>query len=128
MMDGSLEEDGKTPADYDYNVEVTAEVVEDGPRQGRQRRRANWAAWVRWNPAKARQEDGHGAVGELPRSTADRSRRGRTVSSPRPASTRWRWRSAPATGPTSSRKPTGEVLAMDRIEEIHAAGCPTATW
>ena len=27
MMDGSLKEDGKTPADYDYNVAVTAEVV-----------------------------------------------------------------------------------------------------
>ena len=27
MMDGSLKEDGKTPADYDYNVKVTAEVV-----------------------------------------------------------------------------------------------------
>src|SRR5690554_2356076 len=28
MMDGSLKEDGKTPADYDYNVEVTRKVVE----------------------------------------------------------------------------------------------------
>ncbi|GAA3970415.1 class II fructose-bisphosphate aldolase [Allohahella marinimesophila] len=27
MMDGSLKEDGKTPADYDYNVEVTRQVV-----------------------------------------------------------------------------------------------------
>ena len=27
MMDGSLKEDGKTPADYAYNVKVTAEVV-----------------------------------------------------------------------------------------------------
>src|SRR5687768_10200948 len=27
MMDGSLKEDGKTPADFDYNVRVTAEVV-----------------------------------------------------------------------------------------------------
>ncbi|MCA9164408.1 MAG: class II fructose-bisphosphate aldolase, partial [Planctomycetales bacterium] len=27
MMDGSLKEDGKTPADFDYNVKVTAEVV-----------------------------------------------------------------------------------------------------
>src|SRR4029453_461444 len=27
MMDGSLQEDGKTPADYDYNVRVTREVV-----------------------------------------------------------------------------------------------------
>lgn len=28
MMDGSLEEDGKTPASYEYNVEVTRRVVE----------------------------------------------------------------------------------------------------
>src|SRR5690606_32993382 len=28
MMDGSLKEDGKTPAPYEYNVEVTRKVVE----------------------------------------------------------------------------------------------------
>ena len=28
MMDGSLEEDGKTPASFDYNVKVTRAVVE----------------------------------------------------------------------------------------------------
>src|SRR5687768_4092449 len=28
MMDGSLMDDGKTPADFDYNVRVTREVVE----------------------------------------------------------------------------------------------------
>src|SRR3989442_2062937 len=27
IMDGSLKEDGKTPADFEYNVRVTAEVV-----------------------------------------------------------------------------------------------------
>ena len=27
MMDGSLEEDGKTPASFDYNVKVTSDVV-----------------------------------------------------------------------------------------------------
>src|SRR5437016_3950356 len=27
MMDGSLKDDAKTPADYDYNVKVTADVV-----------------------------------------------------------------------------------------------------
>ena len=34
MMDGSLQEDGKTPADYDYNVKVTREVVEMAHAQG----------------------------------------------------------------------------------------------
>src|SRR5829696_437400 len=28
MMDGSLKEDGKTPADYEYNVQVTRDVCE----------------------------------------------------------------------------------------------------
>src|ERR1700742_130072 len=28
MMDGSLTEDGKTPADYDYNVSTTRQVVD----------------------------------------------------------------------------------------------------
>src|SRR3984893_12927184 len=27
MMDGSLKDDGKTPADYEYNVKVTSDVV-----------------------------------------------------------------------------------------------------
>lgn len=34
MMDGSLKEDGKTVADYQYNVDVTAEVVEMAHKHG----------------------------------------------------------------------------------------------
>ena len=34
MMDGSLMEDGQPPADYDYNVKVTAEVVKMAHAQG----------------------------------------------------------------------------------------------
>ncbi len=34
MMDGSLKEDGKTIADYDYNVRVTREVVEMAHERG----------------------------------------------------------------------------------------------
>src|SRR3954447_18695181 len=34
MMDGSLEEDGKTPASYDYNVKVTADVVKQAHARG----------------------------------------------------------------------------------------------
>ena len=34
MMDGSLEEDGKTPASWDYNVEVTKKVVEFAHAKG----------------------------------------------------------------------------------------------
>jgi fructose-bisphosphate aldolase, class II len=34
MMDGSLLEDGKTPSDFEYNVEVTREVVEAAHARG----------------------------------------------------------------------------------------------
>jgi fructose-bisphosphate aldolase class II len=34
MMDGSLEADGKTPSSFDYNVEVTREVVEMAHERG----------------------------------------------------------------------------------------------
>jgi fructose-bisphosphate aldolase class II len=34
MMDGSLMDDGKTPADYDYNVKVTKQVVEAAHAKG----------------------------------------------------------------------------------------------
>ena len=39
MMDGSLEEDAKTPADYDYNVGVTTAGVGARPHDRRLRRR-----------------------------------------------------------------------------------------
>lgn len=34
MMDGSLEADGKTPSSFDYNIQVTREVVELAHRVG----------------------------------------------------------------------------------------------
>ena len=34
MMDGSLHEDGKTPSDFEYNVQVTREVVEHAHARG----------------------------------------------------------------------------------------------
>src|SRR5918997_4472771 len=34
MMDGSLKDDGKTPADFDYNVRVTKTVVQDAHARG----------------------------------------------------------------------------------------------
>jgi fructose/tagatose bisphosphate aldolase len=35
MMDGSLKADGKTPADYNYNVEITRNVTKIRSRRGR---------------------------------------------------------------------------------------------
>ena len=65
MMDGSLEEDGKTPADYEYNARVTKEVVADGPSHKASASKVNSVALVRWRSGEGEQEDGHGAVGEL---------------------------------------------------------------
>lgn len=50
MMDGSLREDGKTPADYDYNVDVTRRVVAFAHAAAFPWK-ASWASWVRWKPA-----------------------------------------------------------------------------
>ena len=93
MMDGSLKEDGKTPADFDYNVQVTREVVEHaarGRRHGRGRARRDRSAVRR---GRRRSEA---------RSTSPTPTR-RSSSSSRPASTRSQSPSARATAPTSSR-------------------------
>ena len=52
MMDGSLKEDGKTIADYDYNVDVTKKVVDIAHKLG-VTVEGEWAAWVRWKPCRA---------------------------------------------------------------------------
>lgn len=50
MMDGSLREDGKTPADYDYNVRVTQQTMAFAHAAACPWK-ASWAAWVPWKPA-----------------------------------------------------------------------------
>ena len=108
MMDGSLEADGKTPASFDYNVAVTKEVVEYAHARG---------VTVEGRDRHARRGRGRA---RLRRGAPDRSGRGRRVRATRRASTRSPSRSEPPTAPTSSRRsPTGEVLKMDLIEEIH---------
>ena len=52
MMDGSLKEDGKTIADYDYNVDVTKKVVDIAHKLG-VTVEGELAAWVRWKPCRA---------------------------------------------------------------------------
>src|SRR6478672_1335064 len=119
MMDGSLKEDGKTPADYDYNVRVTRNVV-------------NMAHWVgasvegelgvlgSLETGMGEKEDGHGAEGKLDHS--------QLLTDPDQAV-----EFVKATGVDAlaiamgtshgaykfSRKPDGDVLAMHVIEEIH---------
>ena len=120
MMDGSLKEDGKTPADYDYNVRVTARSRQTGPRPRASRSKANWAASVRWKPDEGEQEDGHGAEGKLSHDQllTDPDEAERFVAETGVDAL------AVAIGTSHgaykfTRKPDGEVLAMDRIEEIH---------
>src|SRR5918998_749483 len=64
MMDGSLEEDGKTPAGYDYNVAVTARVAEMAHAVGVS---VEGKLGCLGSPGSGRgeAEDGHGADGTL---------------------------------------------------------------
>ena len=53
MMDGSLDADAKTPSSYDYNVGVTAKVVEVAHAGGRFGRRRTRSFGVARTPAPA---------------------------------------------------------------------------
>ncbi|MDG2223240.1 MAG: fructose-bisphosphate aldolase class II [Rubripirellula sp.] len=120
MMDGSLMEDGKTPADYDYNVRVTAEVVKAAHSQGVSVE-GELGCLGSLESGEGEQEDGHGAVGELTRDQllTDPEEAARFVEETGVDAL------AVAIGTSHgaykfTKKPTGEVLAMQRIEEIHA--------
>ena len=120
MMDGSLEADGKTPADYDYNVKVTAEVVKMAHARGVSVE-GELGCLGSLESGDGEHEDGHGAVGEL---THDQ-----LLTDPEEAE-----RFVAETGVDAlavaigtshgaykfTKKPTGDVLAMDRIDDIHA--------
>ena len=119
MMDGSLKADGKTPADYDYNVRVTKAVVD-------------MAHWVgasvegelgvlgSLETGMGEKEDGHGFEGKLghdqlltdPDQAVDFVRATEVDAL------------AIAMGTSHgaykfTRQPDGDVLAMNVIEEIH---------
>ena len=120
MMDGSLQEDGKTPADYDDNVRVTAEVVGLAHSKGVSVE-GELGCLGSLESGEGEQEDGHGAVGQLSRdqllTDPGRSRNVFVAETNVDAL-------AVAIGTSHgaykfTRKPDGEVLAMDRIEAIH---------
>lgn len=120
MMDGSLEEDGKTPADFDYNVRVTAEVVKLAHAKGVSVE-GELGCLGSLESGEGEQEDGHGAVGQL---THDQ-----LLTDPEEAAQFVEKTGvdalAVAIGTSHgaykfSSKPDGAVLAMSRIEEIHA--------
>ncbi len=119
MMDGSLQEDGRSPADFDYNVGVTAEVVKQAHAKGVSVE-GELGCLGSLESGEGEQEDGHGAVGALTRDQllTDPDEAERFVAETGVDAL------AVAIGTSHgaykfTRKPDGEVLDMGRIEEIH---------
>ncbi|MDX1525555.1 MAG: class II fructose-bisphosphate aldolase [Pseudidiomarina maritima] len=119
MMDGSLREDGKTPADYDYNVQVTQQTVAMAHACGVSVE-GELGVLGSLETGEAGEEDGVGAEGKL---THDQ-----LLTDPEEAAQFVRATNvdalAIACGTSHgaykfSRPPTGDILAIDRIKEIH---------
>jgi fructose-bisphosphate aldolase class II len=120
MMDGSLKEDMKTPASYDYNVETTRRVVEMAHAVGVSVE-GELGCLGSLESGTAGKEDGSGAEGKLshdqlltdPEQAADFVRQTGVDAL------------AIAIGTSHgaykfTRKPTGDILAIDRVKEIHS--------
>ena len=119
MMDGSLEKDGKTPASYDYNVSVTKQVVSMAHAVGVSVE-GELGCLGSLETGQAGEEDGVGAEGVLDQSQllTDPDEAADFVSETNVDAL------AIAIGTSHgaykfSRPPTGEILAIDRIREIH---------
>ena len=119
MMDGSLLEDQKTPAEYEYNVDVTRMVVDMAHACG-VTVEGEFGCLGSLETGEAGEEDGVGAEGQLsmeqlltdPNQAADFIDRTQCDAL------------AIAIGTSHgaykfSRPPTGDILAIDRIREIH---------
>jgi fructose-bisphosphate aldolase class II len=120
MMDGSLREDMKTPSSYEYNVDVTRRVVEFSHAVGVSVE-GELGCLGSLESGMAGEEDGVGAEGKLDHS--------QLLTDPDQAAD-----FVAATGVDAlaiaigtshgaykfSRKPTGDILAISRIREIHA--------
>lgn len=120
MMDGSLKEDGKTPASFDYNVDVTRRVVEMAHKVG-VTVEGELGCLGSLETGMAGEEDGHGAEGKLDHSSllTDPEEAAQFVKATQLDAL------AIAIGTSHgaykfSRKPTGDILAIDRIKAIHA--------
>jgi fructose-bisphosphate aldolase class II len=119
MMDGSLKEDGTTPADYAYNVDVTRRVVEVAHAAGVSVE-GELGVLGSLESGMGDQEDGHGATGTLSHDQllTDPEEAQKFVAETGVDAL------AVAMGTSHgaykfSRKPDGAVLAMNVIEEIH---------
>ena len=119
MMDGSLEADGKTPASFEYNAQVTREVVDLAHARGVSVE-GELGCLGALETGQGDKEDGHGAEGVLSHD--------QLLTDPEEAA-----QFVDATGVDAlavaigtshgaykfTRQPDGDVLAMDRIEQIH---------
>jgi fructose-bisphosphate aldolase class II len=119
MMDGSLREDGKTPASFDYNVEVTRKVVDMAHAVG-VTVEGELGCLGNLETGDAGEEDGIGAAGKLDHS--------QMLTDPEEAAVFVKATQldalAIAIGTSHgaykfSRKPTGDILAIGRVKEIN---------
>ena len=119
MMDGSLEADGKTIASYDYNVDVTRKVVDMAHKLG-VTVEGELGCLGSLETMKGDKEDGHGTEATMtreqlltdPEQAADFVKRTQLDAL------------AIAIGTSHgaykfSRKPTGDILAIERVKEIN---------
>jgi fructose-bisphosphate aldolase, class II len=119
MMDGSLKEDGKSIASYEYNVDVTRAVVDLAHAVG-VTVEGELGCLGSLETMKGDKEDGHGADGTMtreqlltdPEQAADFVKKTQVDAL------------AIAIGTSHgaykfSRKPTGDILAIDRIKQIN---------
>ena len=119
MMDGSLMPDMKTPSSYEYNVEVTRKVVEMA-HAGGVSVEGELGCLGSLETGEMGEEDGHGAEGKLdmdqlltdPEQAADFVKKTGVDAL------------AIATGTSHgaykfTKEPTGEILRIDRVREIH---------
>jgi fructose-bisphosphate aldolase, class II len=120
MMDGSLLEDQKTPADYEYNVDVTRRSVEMAHACGVSVE-GELGCLGSLETGEAGEEDGVGAEGVLSKDML--------LTDPEQAADFVKQTGvdalAIAIGTSHgaykfSRPPTGDILAIDRIKAIHA--------
>jgi ketose-bisphosphate aldolase len=119
MMDGSLGTDGKTPSTYEYNVDTTRHVVELAHACGVSVE-GELGCLGSLETGKAGEEDGHGAEGVLDHSAllTDPNEAADFVSKTHVDAL------AIAIGTSHgaykfTQKPTGKVLRIDRVKEIH---------
>ena len=119
MMDGSLEADGKTIASYEYNVEVTRKVVEMAHKVG-VTVEGELGCLGSLETMQGDKEDGHGTDAVMTRE--------QMLTDPEQAAgfvQRTQLDALAIAIGTShgaykfSRKPTGDILAIDRVQAIH---------